>query len=148
MMLIVSYPTVAETRAAAAAGHPGAQAELPTVDRMEARWVRAKELELKPTDELPDLRGRKVRILWDYESDADGESWTILRTGRRVLWRELAYWEGFHRFEEVFAILHDRYGDCLGEVRPTLAAQLYLYGDQLGSPAAVDSLNASLRRGG
>lgn len=87
---------------------------------------------------------REIRILWDSESDADGESWTILRAGRRVL----AFWEGFHRFEEVFAILHARYDDCLGEVRPTLAAQLYLYGDQLGAPAAVDSLNASLQRGG
>lgn len=43
MLLIVPLPTVEETRAAAAAGNPGAQAELPNVDRIEKRWQTVSE---------------------------------------------------------------------------------------------------------
>lgn len=145
MLLIVPYPTGDETRAAAAAGNASAQAELANVNAREARWRRADDLELKTADQLPELRGRKLRIDWDFE-ERDGEHWTVVRRGRRVIWRELAYWEGYQRFEAVFGILHERYGRRLVEVRPTPESEVYLYGDKLSAPDRIDALNAALRK--
>ncbi len=144
MLLIVPHPTGDETRAAAAAGNLHAQAELPNVDAREERWRRADDLELKTADQLPELRGRKLRIAWDFEV-RDGEHWTVLRRRRRVIWRELAYWEGYQRYQAVFEILRERYGKRLVEVRPSPRSELYLYGDKLSAPDRIDALNASLR---
>jgi hypothetical protein len=49
MLLIVPFPTGAETRAAAAAGNQLAQAELPHLDAIESRMRRAHRLELRPS---------------------------------------------------------------------------------------------------
>ncbi len=143
MLLIVPHPTGDETRTAAAAGNPRAQAELPNVNAREDRWRRADDLELKTANQLPELRGRKLRIDWDFE-ERDGEHWTILRRRHKAIWRELAYWEGYQRFEAVFEILRERYGERLVEVRPTPESEVYLYGDKLSAPDRIDSLNASL----
>jgi hypothetical protein len=68
----------------------------------------------------------------------------VLRHAGVEIWRELAYWEGYTRFETVFAILRERYGRRLREVRPTDASELYLYGDCLTAPRTVTRLNATL----
>ena len=145
MLLIVSFPTIEETRSAAATGNPRAQAELPSVDAREERLKRADELELKAADQLPDLQGDALRIDWDLEETAD-EHWTVLRHDGQEIWRELAYWEGYERFAQVFELLHERYGSRLAEVRPTAASKLYLYGDKLSAPGTIEALNASLKR--
>ena len=62
----------------------------------------------------------------------------------REIWRELAYFEGYTRFEKVFAILGERYGSRFREVRPTPESELYLYGDRLSAPDIVRRLNATL----
>jgi hypothetical protein len=146
MLLIVPFPTTDETRAAAAAGNVRAQAELPNVERIERRWREAAATELTAPHALPDIPGDRVQIVWDFE-ERDGESFTVLRHHRTELWRELAYWEGIERFEEVARLLHQRYGERLIEVEPTRASELYLYGDQLSAPQRVDALNARLRSG-
>jgi len=145
MILIVSYPTIAETRAAAAAGNERAQAELPNVNTRERFLERAKELELKGPDQLPPLTDQSLQIVWDFE-EREGENWTVLRHGDREIWREIAYYEGYERFKEVFEILLARYGSRLVEVRPTRASEIYLYGDKLSAPDGVDRLNRSLAR--
>lgn len=144
MLLIVAFPTSAETRAAAAAGNPRAQAELPSVDAREARHDRAGKLELADPGQLPDLRGDELRIEWDFE-DRDGEHWTVLRHGANEIWRELAYYEGYERFEAVFEILRSRYRERLAEVRPTSSSETYLYGDKLSAPRTIRDLNDRLR---
>src|SRR4051812_7680742 len=145
MLLIVAFPTIEETRAAAAAGNARAQAELPNVDAREERLNRAQDLELKTADQLPDLEGDTLRVDWDLE-ERDDEHWTVLRHGDREIWRELAYYEGYQRFAAVFELLRERYGSRLAEVRPTPASEVYLYGDKLSAPHSIDALNASLRR--
>ena len=144
MLLIVPFPTVDETRAAAAAGNPRALAELSNLEAAEARAMHAHSLELREPAQLPELIGEQLVIDWDFD-DRDNEKWTILRHGEREIWCELAYWEGYTRFAEVFEILHTRYGTQLTDVRPTRASELYLYGDRLTAPEKIIELNASLR---
>jgi hypothetical protein len=144
LLLIVNLPTIEQTRAAAEAGNPRAIAELPYVETLEARAERAAALQLTEPGQLPALPGQRLRIIWDFET-RDGESWTILRHGRKVLWRELAYYEGYERLAQVFAILHQRYGDRLAEVRPTARSETYLYGDYFPSVAMVRDLNQRLQ---
>jgi hypothetical protein len=143
MLLIVSYTTIEEKRAAAAAGNQRAVADLPSVDRIEARWQRAQSTQLTNPAQLPDLPGSVVRIAWDFD-ERDGEHWTGRRHDGEEIWRELAYWEGDGRYAEVFAILRERYGTRLAEVQPTASSELYLYGDRLGAPSRIQRLNASL----
>jgi hypothetical protein len=107
---------------------------------------RAHRLELRETTQLPDLDGGRLVIDWDFE-ERDNEQWTLLRHGDREIWRELAYYEGYLRFAEVFGILRERYGPRLAEVRPTPASGTYLYGDKFSARATIDALNASLTDG-
>lgn len=143
MLLVVNYPTLTETRVAAAAGDRRAQAELSEMEAAAARAERAATLELKEPSQLPNLDGERVVIEWDFE-ERDDEKWTVLLHGDQEIWRELAYYEGYGRFAEVFEILRARYGSRLAEVRPTFASGLYLYGDKTPPPTIVEALNASL----
>jgi hypothetical protein len=146
-ILIVPFPTLEQTQVAADAGNTGAQEELP---RMEARQIehqsflrRATPQELRDATELPDLDGDRLVIDWDFEETGE-ERWTVLRHGIHELWREVAYFEGYGRFEDVFNILRTRYGSRLAEVRPTPGSELYLYGDKPSSQQVIADLNASL----
>jgi len=144
MLLIVPFPTVVETRAAAAAGNPRAQAELSSLEAAQTRARHARSLELREPAQLPELVGGQLVIDWDFE-ERDEEKWTILRHGDREIWCELAYWEGYTRFAEMLEILRARYGTRLAEVHPTRASELYLYGDRLTAHEKIIELNASLR---
>jgi len=143
----VLFPTSEETRAAAAAGNPRAQAELTHLDARESFLERAARLELKKAAHLPDLDGDRLVIDWDFD-DRDAEKWTVLRHGGKEVWRELAYYEGYERFAAVFKLLRERYGSRLAEVRPTPASATYLYGDTWASETraskTINRLNASL----
>jgi hypothetical protein len=143
MLRVIIYPTLAETRVAAAAGDRRAQAELPKIEAAEARTERAAARELQGATQLPDLAGARLVIDWDFE-ERDNEKWTVLRHGGHEIWRELAYYDGYRRFAKVFEILRARYGSRLVEVRPTPASELYLHGDSLTAPRTIDELNASL----
>jgi hypothetical protein len=147
ILLIVPFPTGAETRVAAAAGNQLARAELPHLDAIESRMRRAHRLELRATTQLPDLDGDRLVIDWDFE-ERDNEKWTLLRHGDREIWRELAYYEGYRRFAEVFGILRERYGPRLAEVRPTPASGIYLYGDEFSARAPAARRRPPRRRCG
>ena len=144
IILLVPYPTATETRAAAAAGNPGATEELAIVEAREAFQARAQDTELKEPSQLPDLSGEQLLIEWDQEAQ-DGQQWTVLRCDGTEIWRELAYFEGYKRFASVFEILLKRYGTRLAEVRPTRASWTYLYGDALSAPNTIDTLNKTLQ---
>jgi hypothetical protein len=138
MLLVVSFPTSEETRQAAAAGNPEAIGELPRLDEREARQARAKSLALKPDSELPQLEGDSLHFTWDLE-EAGEEHWTVIRYEERVIWRELAYWEGWERFTTVKDILKSRYGDRFASLGPTVASELYLYGDDLTASSKLET---------
>lgn len=146
MLLIVSYPTIEETRAAAAQGDTRAVEQLSAADQREAFLEEARRSELKSPSQLPDLDDASIVIDWDFE-EQNGKEWTVLRRNATVIWRERAYYEGYRRFEEVVQILQDKYGARLKEVRPTTASHLYLYGDNHFASKFVDKVNAWLAGG-
>jgi len=149
MLIVVAYPTHEETRAAAAAGNEQAIKGLAQVESRERFLAAAEASELKEPGQLPDLDGKDLVIDWDFvEVDAtDGEvdRWTVLRHGGKEIFREVAYWEGIYRFEEVLGILRNKYGERLAELRPTESSWLYLLGDYLWAESRVKALNAELR---
>lgn len=98
---------------------------------------------LASADQLPAIEGGGVRIEWDF-CEEDGESWTILRHDGNEIWRELACYEGYERFADVFALLHERYGERFRELPPSRSSWLYLFGDKLSAPDRVATLNGSL----
>jgi hypothetical protein len=148
MILIVRFPTVAETRAAAATGNQRAAASLPSMEaQQKARsewWNRASESLLRDAAQLPDLDGDRLVIVWDIET-IDDEQWTVLRHDDQEICREMAFWEGIGRFADVVEILRSRYGRRLVEVRPTPASEPYLWGDKYGVDKTIESINAALR---
>ena len=108
-------------------------------------WVeKAKPYRLTDPDKLPDLDEETIVIVWDFEQ-VDGEDWQILRHNGGEIWREYASWESYQRFETVFNMLHDRYGDRLAGLHPSEASELYLYGDKPNAPDIIRALNDTLR---
>lgn len=126
MLLIVPYPTDQETKEAT--GNREALRNLARVEERERRWARAERLQLKPTSDLPDLPGERLRFIWDFE-ESDDEVWTLIKRGDQAVWRELAFWEGRQRFNEVKAILKERYGARFARLQPTEPSKSSLYGD-------------------
>lgn len=137
-------PTAAETRAAAAAGNPGAIEELAIVEAREAFQAGHRTPSWRKRVSFRDLSGEQLLIEWDQKAQ-DGQQWTVLRCDGTEFWRELAYFEGYKRFARVFEILRERYGTRLAEVRPTRASWTYLYGDALSAPNTIDALNKTLQ---
>lgn len=145
-ILKISWPSTAETRAAAEAGNAGAARELVRVEQIEARWAEAARTQLERPDQLPVIDAGRITITWDFE-EARGEHWTVLRHEGLELFRELAYWEGIERFVAVVGVLEQAYGGRLRAVEPTPDSTMYLWGDRLGAPSTVEGINERLGRG-
>ena len=137
MLLIVSHPTIEETKRAAAAGNRAARRELAPALRVERFRERFEALKLTTGDQLPELDGKRLEFAWDFEEDGEDERWTVVRLGGREIWREPAVWEGYERFDEVKALLKERYGSRFASLTPTQASELYLYGDKLSASVST-----------
>ncbi len=144
MLLVVPFPTLAETREAAAAGNPRAIAELPDIEGLARQRSRWSATLLEDPEQLPGLTGAHLVIEWDL-IDVDGEGVQVLRHDGDVIWQEAGFYESYERFEEVFEILQRCYGDRFRELRPTPHSEVWLYGDRLSAPHIVAALNKSLR---
>jgi hypothetical protein len=146
-------PTIAEVRAAAAAGDPAALEHLVSAERAETQRHAWHSALLRSVDELPQLvLPTRTRFVWDVETademDVSGERTSAIRTadGQEV-WRELAPWEGYGRFDVVRRLLRDRYGPMFGGLALTSRALSWLSGNRpdaarvLGDPPIIpDSL--------
>ena len=133
MLLIVAYPTIDETKAAAARGNPRAIAEMPNVERIETFQRRLEREQLKDAAQLPDIEGDRLEFVWDFESDGEANARnTVISVGGRVILTEPAIWEGADRFVAVKAILKEKYGLRFASFTPTDGSYLYLYGDMVG----------------
>ncbi len=145
----VPFPTHSDTREAAREGNAEAISALPGVEQRERFLARAKQLALKDGSSLPDLPGDTLLFEWDLD-ERQGELWAVIRFGAGepapIVWQELAYWEGIDRFEEVFEIFCDRYGERFRGIVPTFGGCTYLYGDRIGMVGRAERLNASLPR--
>jgi hypothetical protein len=103
----------------------------------------AGRLALQSPEQLPDLEGDTLELLWDFVTE-DGTRYTVIRHAATVVWRELAIWQGIERFEEIAAMLKARYGERLHDLIPTEASELYLYGDKLSGPDRVERIRETL----
>jgi hypothetical protein len=89
-------------------------------------------------DSLPEIPAAAFTLSW--ELDPAARSW-IIRHGDRIIYREPAEQEGYHRFEFLARLLREKYGERVRDLVPvsTPEADFYLYGDYLGSVARVES---------
>ena len=136
----------------------------PTIRESEQNWDKLTDLEkeevnvrkqaitqweaacLKSADQLPDLEGTELTLVWDCVEEHPGTRCTVIRHGDKQVWREPACFGGYERFREVVEILKQKYGGRLADLTPTSASELYLYGDSLSAADRVASLRESLTK--
>jgi len=96
---------------------------------------------LRSPDQLPDIDGDELFFVWDQiETDS------LIRFGNQIVWREETGWEVYDRFEEIAAILKQKYGRRLIDMVPTLRSEYALYGDASYAWGRVQDARASLAR--
>jgi GTP pyrophosphokinase len=134
---LIAYPTREEIREAAARGDESARVDLMAVEIQEARERRFEIEKLKGPEDLPDLPGDRLHFLWDLGENERGEEMVVLRLGRRILWIELAFWEGYERFNEVREILKQKYGRRFCALAPARGSEDDLFGDCLSAPGRI-----------
>ena len=122
MLLVVPYPTIQQTREAAAAGNLEAIAALPSVLTCEERWEQFEHIKLKSPDQLPDLEEEPLHLTWDSEV-GDPDNNIVIKLGERVLWREPEWYECWPRFNEIKDILKAKYGHRFFSLTPTEASE-------------------------
>jgi transcription elongation factor Elf1 len=126
MLYIVSYPTIEQIRAYAAAGHEKAIAMLPEARKREEFLEKLKREQLRSADELPDVDGERLEFTWDF-LEADGERYTLILVDDREIWREPAVYDGYHRFERMRELLAERYGERFAGLTYTERSMLWLF---------------------
>lgn len=148
-LLIVSYPTLAESRANWSKLSEGERAEVAAIELFNRRFESAS---LKAPNQLPELEGDELVLDWDFAETSRGTAGeyptnreTVIRHRQFEVWREPALWEGYERFIEVLGMLRKRYGARLKDLVPTAASELFLYGDRLASPGLVQKARDTLR---
>jgi len=138
ILAILPFPTLREWEAHEARLSPAEQAYIGEVREGRERFMAHK---LKRAGELPDLPGEALDLAWDQ---AGGE--VVIRLGQREVWREPVRYESLWRYEQVLALLREKYGTRLRDLAPTPASEYHLYGDQTTALRAVARLRKRLRR--
>ena len=135
-LLLASFPTEEETEQMANRGNRKALRDLPSLRRRQGFRKRFEEASLRSPDQLPELEGEPLDFAWDQEP-GDPDDSTVVRLGDRTVWREPVLWEGWERFNEVKAMMKERYGTRFRSLTPTPRSEMYLYGDDLSAPDKV-----------
>lgn len=139
MILIVAYPTIDETKAAAAHGNVRAIADMEQVDRIEEFERRFERERLRRPQQLPEVEGERLQFVWDFESTTvEADARTLITLDGQVIWSEPAIWEGAERFLAVKAMLKTKYGGRFASLTPSARSNLYLYGDNIRAEVPVD----------
>ncbi|MEW6129527.1 MAG: hypothetical protein AB1757_20980 [Acidobacteriota bacterium] len=98
------------------------------------------EITLHSPDQLPDIAGdNELIFVWDQ---LEWES--LICYGNLIVWREWTGWEVYERFEEILAILKQKYGKRLIDVVPTLRSHYALFGDSSRASGHVYNARADL----
>ncbi len=142
MLAIVSYPTIEEYEANWDKLSESEKNHVKKWKKFHSDWELAK---LKTEINLPDLAGESLTLTWDFEFAEDSTPITVIKHGEREIWRELACYEGFRRYEEIVDILKKKYGPRLADVAPTEVSKTYLYGDKFLSIDVVKKVRESLK---
>ncbi len=141
VLAIVSYPTIEESEQN---WNRLTDDERQRLDIRKRQLAHFQSVCLKEVGQLPDLNGSELVLTWDLEHQEDGQHLTNIRHGETIIWREPARWEGYERFEEILVILKKKYGKHLRDLVPTKTSALYLHGDRLWTPEAVQRLRQEL----
>lgn len=137
MLAILPFPTLGEWEAHEAALSAAERAYVGLIREGRERFMARK---LKRADELPDLPGPALDLAWDQAGDE-----VVIRLGDREVWREPVRYESLWRYEQVLALLREKYGPRLRDLAPTPASEYHLYGDQTSAPHAVARRRKALR---
>lgn len=132
-IIIVLHPTIEESRAN---WDKVSEWDRRNIEAAEARQAEFTRRKLREPAQLPDIPDPSFILHWDFADDGSRKE-TLIKHGDHVIFAEPAFYEGYERFIEVAEILRTRYGAALRDFIPTKASELYLYGDQLSSPAIV-----------
>jgi hypothetical protein len=135
----VMFPTFAESREH---WDKVSDADKKAVEIGEALQKDFADRRLSSPDQLPDLDGDDLILVWDTEKPEGGD--VLIKYGERVIWRETGFYENYERFVEMVALLLQKYGDRLQDLVPTRKSQLYLYGDSLSASDKVEKARKSL----
>jgi len=131
MLLVVPFPTEEQAKEAAAAGNVEAMRVLPLLVRREALWERLERTKLKFPEQLPDVPEDEINLVWDTENAGEEDASVVIKAKDRVLWREPLLYECWPRFNEVEAILKQKYGQSCRSLTPTDRSHMWLFGDSL-----------------
>jgi predicted RNA-binding Zn-ribbon protein involved in translation (DUF1610 family) len=138
-----SFPTYAETQAAAEAGNAEAIEGLAGIDEAKRRWDRVLETRRSAVAAPAELVDLDVRCELTLVDDDDGEPWIVLLANGHELHRELAAWESAEPAHRLLAMMRERYGERLRAFDYS-PAMLYLGGDRLASIDELRRLVADL----
>ena len=92
--------------------------------------------------QLPDIDGQELVFEWDQE----GERYSVVRYGDRVVWREETGWEVYDSFERVATALRYKYGPRLKDLVPTRGSLDALLGDSTRANFVVADARQALGR--
>lgn len=135
-LLLASYPTQDETEQMASRGNRKALENLPSLRRRQEFQKRVEEASLRSPEQLPDLADETLEFVWDQEP-GEPDDFTVVRLENRTIWKEPTFWEGWERFNEVKAMLKEKYGTRFHSLKPTSASETYLYADDLSAPYKI-----------
>ena len=138
---VVMFPSLQETREAAALGNEEAIQALPSFEnRIKDNWKlldRFDHEKLRSADQLPSLDSETLEFEWDFEKGNDGEWYQVIRAVSVEVWRELAFFNNIRRFEEIKGMLRAKYGTRFKSLTPTPASIEWLSGDNLGKALQI-----------
>jgi hypothetical protein len=130
---VVLHPTIEESRANWDKVSEWDRKNIEAAEAFHAEFDRRK---LREPSQLPAIAETSFVLHWDI-ADHGLHKETLIKHGDNVIFAEPALYEGYERFIEVAEILRSRYGGALRDLVPTKGSELYLYGDNSGSPAIV-----------
>jgi hypothetical protein len=136
----ISFPTLDESRKNWDKVSP---ADRLVVQLTEARNEDFDRRMLRTPDQLPDLTGDGLILVWDFDDRKPMDN--VVKFGDLEIWREPAIYEGASRFEEVAEILVSKFGARLHDLVPTPDSADFLYGDRIGSPYRIERFRQRMR---
>lgn len=126
---ILQFPTRDEMRANR---DKLSESERESLDRSDQHQAAFEQSCLRSPEQLPDIPEPSFVLMWDF-AEGGATKTSLIKLGDRVLFSEVAFFEGSWRFVEVAEIIRRRYGGAVLDLMPTRGSGLYLYGDELAS---------------
>jgi hypothetical protein len=80
------------------------------------------------TQKLPELVGESLEFTLDVLR-VGGEDYHVIQLGDAEVWRELAFWDNIPRFNQIKALLKEKYGTRFKSLTPTNESLDWLTGD-------------------